>query len=218
MSPSEWIWMPHAAHLIVAASCQFRLATYVNGVIVSTMGEYRQLYTQEGRWQEIGHNRLYETMVFKAIPTNRDECDACPYRCDFEAGEVDFDGYNTAGAAYAGHLALCQKWAKGAEGVGRGRGAHEWTRTPPSRRGSGRAKQPDRRSHEMAYHWRDGWIFERWPDGSVHIHHERGNAPGREVVNPTLIIPPNEWASIVAEVSKQGGTADTYQQAQTLHG
>ena len=36
---SEWLWMPHTAHFICGKECQFHLATYVNGVIVSTVGE-----------------------------------------------------------------------------------------------------------------------------------------------------------------------------------
>lgn len=31
--------MPHPAHFVAAEYCRFRLATYVNGVIVSTVGE-----------------------------------------------------------------------------------------------------------------------------------------------------------------------------------
>jgi len=107
MGASEWIWMPHAAHFIAANRCQFRLATYVNGVIVSTVGEYRP--GDEGALRTIGLDRRYETMVFKALPAD-DECDACPYRIAVEAGEIDFEGYNTAGAAYDGHLAMCRKW------------------------------------------------------------------------------------------------------------
>jgi len=110
MGGSEWIWMPHTAHLCVADRCQFRLATYVNGVIVSTVGEYSLPYTREMPWQEIGRNRLYETMVFQAVPTTPEECTACPYKIDVEHGEIDGEGYNTAGAAYAGHLAMCRKW------------------------------------------------------------------------------------------------------------
>ena len=37
---SEWIWMGHAGHLCVASRCRFHLNTYVNGYIVSTVGEY----------------------------------------------------------------------------------------------------------------------------------------------------------------------------------
>lgn len=40
MSKEEWIWMPHPDHLCIADSCRFRLATYVNGHVVSTVGEY----------------------------------------------------------------------------------------------------------------------------------------------------------------------------------
>jgi len=36
----EWVWMPHAAHLMVGNDCRFHLATYVGGYIVSTVGEY----------------------------------------------------------------------------------------------------------------------------------------------------------------------------------
>ena len=36
----DWIWMPHAGHLCVSRWCRFHLNTYVNGYIVSTVGEY----------------------------------------------------------------------------------------------------------------------------------------------------------------------------------
>lgn len=106
---SEWIWMPHAAHLCVSSKCHFRLATYVNGVIVSTVGEYDRDDT--GVWGTIGLNRKYETMVFKAQPSTPEECNACQYRV---AGysEIDFEPYNTAKDAYEGHLAMCRKWDK----------------------------------------------------------------------------------------------------------
>jgi hypothetical protein len=106
---TEWIWMPHAAHLCVADSCSFRLATYVNGVIVSTMGEYTPSGEQD--WKTIGSGRLYETMVFKARPTPADACEACAYSVD-DLSEIDFQPYNSAKDAYEGHLALCRKWAQ----------------------------------------------------------------------------------------------------------
>ncbi len=40
MSKKDWIWMPHAGHLCVGNWCRFHLNTYVNGYIVSTVGEY----------------------------------------------------------------------------------------------------------------------------------------------------------------------------------
>lgn len=36
----DWIWMGHAGHLCIGNQCQFKLNTYVNGHIVSTVGEY----------------------------------------------------------------------------------------------------------------------------------------------------------------------------------
>lgn len=39
MSRDKWIWMPHAGHFICAKWCRFVLNTYVNGYIVSTVGE-----------------------------------------------------------------------------------------------------------------------------------------------------------------------------------
>lgn len=58
------------------------------------------------------------------------------------------------------------------------------------------------------HHWRDGWTFVRRPDGSVRIANTDGVC---------LTIPPNEWASVVADVSRYGGTADEYRVATKLH-
>lgn len=40
MSKENWIWMPHAGHYICSAYCRFKLNTYVNGYIISTVGEH----------------------------------------------------------------------------------------------------------------------------------------------------------------------------------
>ena len=40
MSADKWIWMGHAGHFILGHKCRFHLSTYVNGYIVSTVGEY----------------------------------------------------------------------------------------------------------------------------------------------------------------------------------
>jgi len=40
VSKEDWFWMPHVAHLCVGNWCRFHLATYVNGHIISTVGEY----------------------------------------------------------------------------------------------------------------------------------------------------------------------------------
>jgi hypothetical protein len=159
MSRQDWIWMPHAGHLCVSNKCRFHLNTYVNGFIVSTVGEYwpdqivRRIFVEAERkfesltlntnnqivpkyskeviiklltlkgddfddaymelfgYSEIGHNRLYETMVFNAKPSDEEDGMCCPYRmltpeCLF------MEGYNEAKDAYEGHIAMCEKMNK----------------------------------------------------------------------------------------------------------
>lgn len=134
MAKQDWIWMPHAGHFICGHDCRFRLNTYVNGYIVSTVGEYwpdsqiRKIIAETRRinirgkgddwnadymkkigFDEIGADRKYETMVFKAKKQGNDSC--CPYRID-SGIELDFEGYNESRKAYQGHLKLCEKWDK----------------------------------------------------------------------------------------------------------
>lgn len=61
------------------------------------------------------------------------------------------------------------------------------------------------------FHWREGWYFRRLPDGSVGIVHRE--TPTSEWLRADLIIPPNEWASIVASMSNAGETAKTFRAA-----
>ena len=133
----KWIWMPHAGHLIVGDQCKFHLNTKVGKYIVSTVGEYwpdRQVreihakvynpkwleenkhllgdnfdvtYFKEFGYEEIGCDRKYETMVFRA---KKSKYKCCPY--EMITGELDFEGYNTAEEAYKSHLKLCKKWAE----------------------------------------------------------------------------------------------------------
>lgn len=132
--PETWIWMPHPAHLIVSHDCRFHLATVVGDVIVSTVGEYfpdsetreilancrgiklqgrgderRHDYMKKIGYEEIGCGRKYETMVFKAVPGKAENA-CCPFT-QRDGRDLDSDGYNDASAAYAGHLAMCKKWA-----------------------------------------------------------------------------------------------------------
>lgn len=133
-SNSEWVWMPHAGHLIVGNDCRFHLNTMVNGFIVSTVGEYLpdsdtrdMLATHRGKplegrgdarradwmrkfgYEKIGCDRLYETMVFKATASAADQ-QCCPF--SMESGEnVDFEGYNDPAEARCGHMRMCDKYA-----------------------------------------------------------------------------------------------------------
>ncbi len=138
MKKENWIWMPHAAHLIVGDDCRFILATYVGKYIVSTVGEYwpdrvvREIHAQvhDPKWlsenkhlmgdyfnsayfkkfgyEKIGAGRTYETMVFKA---KKSKLKCCPYQM-ISGREVDFCGYNKPGEAFEGHMRLCRKWSK----------------------------------------------------------------------------------------------------------
>lgn len=58
------------------------------------------------------------------------------------------------------------------------------------------------------HHWREGIYFARTPQGIVRIR--QGN-------NILALIPPAEWCSIVAAVSKEGGEAHEYSIAHYLH-
>jgi hypothetical protein len=125
----DTIWMPHAGHFICGSQCRFRLNTYVNGYIVSTVGEYVPdsavraiLRASRGRktdlrgdaeeadfgFEDIGVDRKYETMVFKG---HKSKHTCCPY--EMVSGEnIDFAGYNDPGEAYKGHMKMIRKWSK----------------------------------------------------------------------------------------------------------
>lgn len=138
MKKEKWIWMPHPAHFICSSHCQFVLATYVGGYIVSTVGEYwpergvreihaevhdkewldknkhlkgdnfDKVYFERFGYEEIGADRIYETMVFKA---KKSKLKCCPYQIMVEK-QVDYKGYNKPEDAIKGHLKLCKKWSK----------------------------------------------------------------------------------------------------------
>lgn len=126
---SREIWMPHAGHFICGNQCQFHLTTYVNGYIVSTVGEYvpdsavrkimresrgqsTDLFGDAERadfgFEEIGHQRTYETMVFHAV---KSVVKCCPYEMK-NATELEMAGYTSAAAAYAGHLNMLVRYGK----------------------------------------------------------------------------------------------------------
>ena len=133
---SKWIWMPHAGHFICGHMCRFRLNTYVGRYIISTVGEMwserssREIHAQvhDSNWlrenrhlkgdyfdaaymnrfgyQEIGCDRLYETMVFHA---KKSDAKCCPW--EMSGSEIDFEGYNKPEDAFTGHMKLCKKWS-----------------------------------------------------------------------------------------------------------
>ena len=67
------------------------------------------------------------------------------------------------------------------------------------------------------FHYKEGWYFERLPNGSVKISRE----PQDRVINPPMVtileIDADSWPSIVASMSVSGENAHTFQTAQKLH-
>ncbi len=131
---SDRIWMPHAGHFIGGSYCQFKLCTYVNGYIVSTIGELKWPHRDECDadyyrrtfealpWIKPLHLGLpegvdtlgadpksfYETMVFKARKS-KELC--CPY--EMETGSsVDSTRYATADEATRGHMDMLMTWER----------------------------------------------------------------------------------------------------------
>lgn len=62
------------------------------------------------------------------------------------------------------------------------------------------------------FHAKDGWYFERQSDGSVKI------SAAVERCTETITVDASSWASIVASVSKDGESSDTYHAALQAHG
>jgi hypothetical protein len=107
---AKQVWMGHAGHFICGNDCQFHLNTYVNGVIVSTLGELKD--SRKEGFQPLGFSpdSLYESMVFTAVKTESgDEC--CPYR-QSSGRELEGCRYATAGEAAKGHAKLIAKYAR----------------------------------------------------------------------------------------------------------
>lgn len=133
---SEWQWFGDPGHLIVGHDCRFHLCTQVGPWLVSTVGKYlpdegvreieakhrgielqgrgyyrRADYMNKIGYQTVGLDRLYETMVFRAgQPCDAEGCH-CGMPTPDDFGELDMDGYNSAGEATRGHMAMCGKWA-----------------------------------------------------------------------------------------------------------
>ena len=137
ISAAEWQWFGEAGHFICGRDCRFHLCTLVGDILVSTVGKYlpdsqvREVLAKsrgirlEGEgdhreddflrkqgYEEIGHNRKFETMAFKA----GDRCDVKGCNCglpQIDGSELDADCYNDSGAATRGHYKMCLKAANG---------------------------------------------------------------------------------------------------------
>lgn len=59
--------------------------------------------------------------------------------------------------------------------------------------------------HQSGFHWREGWYFQRQPDGGVAI--------SQAELKIALSVPVAEWASIVASMTAAGENAETFKAA-----
>jgi hypothetical protein len=138
MEKNKWVWMAHPGHFICSKNCKFFLNTYVGKYIVSSVGElwlerssreiharindpiwydlnkhllgdeFDYVYMKRFGYEDIGLDRKYETIVFKA-KKSKNKC--CPYEI-IVSKEVETNCYNSPEDAYKGHLKLCKKWSK----------------------------------------------------------------------------------------------------------
>lgn len=131
---TEWRWFGHVGHLCVGAWCRFHLTTHVGAYLVSTLGEYvpdapiREILAQcrnielegvgderlnswmrQAGFEELGMDRIYESMVFPAgKPCHSRNCGCGLPEILFP--DVEMAGYLTPAAATLGHYELCHKW------------------------------------------------------------------------------------------------------------
>jgi hypothetical protein len=138
---NQWKWFGRAAHFILGEKCRFHLATQVGEFIVSTVGElwneravreihasiadpawfaanrkllgdsFDAAYMKRFGFEEIGVQRKYETIVFKAgKPCTAEGCN-CGMPIPSDYTELAANGYNDAGAATRGHYEMCERFS-----------------------------------------------------------------------------------------------------------
>lgn len=136
---SDWAWFGDAGHFICGHYCRFHLCTLVGNYLVSTVGKlwfdsrsreisasvhdpawlienshlkgdaWDSAYFKRFGYEDLGLNRKYETMVFRAGgPCEAEGCNCGIPRID--GNSLDFRGYNDAGDATRGHMDMCEHW------------------------------------------------------------------------------------------------------------
>ena len=112
----QWRWFGTAGHHVCRQKCRFHLCTAVGDYLISTIGEYvicDVIGDGEQFFADVGSGRKYETYVFLAgAPCTQEDCQCGLPEIDGVA--LDTEGYNQRGAATAGHMRMCIKWAKAA--------------------------------------------------------------------------------------------------------
>lgn len=102
----DWHWCGYPGHFIGSDSCRFRMTTEIGGVLVSTVGDYHSP-RDDPEMHTIGYQRFFETYVFELTAESLGDC-GCH---EWTGGEIDSEGYQEAGDARNGHMAMCEKWA-----------------------------------------------------------------------------------------------------------
>jgi hypothetical protein len=91
----------YPGHFICADRCKFHVHTHVNGFCVSTVGMY-YVRALDMKPTEVGHGRLFETMVFPLGPDGEPS----------SYSEMECAAYNDAAAADAGHEKMVRKYER----------------------------------------------------------------------------------------------------------
>lgn len=112
-----------AGHFICGQWCRFHLCTVVGKYLVSTVGmmvhpsDSGASEKTEEDWlfknpngKQIGHDRYYETMVFKAGPKCSSPGCNCGQPMTVDGESLDFEGYHYPAPANAGHARMVEKW------------------------------------------------------------------------------------------------------------
>ena len=68
-----------------------------------------------------------------------------------------------------------------------------------------------------SFHWQAGWYFRRLDNGTVQVAHLLRDTDGEERVDQRLLIPADEWASIILAVSARTPTGENYDAARKFH-
>lgn len=119
----DWKWFGCPGHFICGCWCRFHLFTVIGPWMISTVGEYvhprhsngnerddKKWWNENWPGEDIGMDRKYETMVFRAgKPCNSETC-MCGAP-EVGSSELDFLPANTRVEATENHMQLCNHWA-----------------------------------------------------------------------------------------------------------
>jgi len=112
--PSDkWQWFGLPGHLVVARDCSHHLCTRVGKYLISTVGHYRPFNKRKPNEmspiEEIGHNRFFETYIFKII---KGSCECGCGKPNVDLKEIEALSANTDKEADKNHIKMCKKYAE----------------------------------------------------------------------------------------------------------